>query len=227
MRGGVIPSVAEQWSLKYARPRNNGKVDADQEQKSFSLRNKLNNHKLVKMADVEMEDPDPIKASYEVFIKPHMSGTQQVFILQFPNRDSRQHYSAKHQSQPLKMRVKPTAGMVELDVPMDVWRNYDKEKGVRWGGAMKKSKANHGLPGGFGIGGSVTAGRGRARNVPEEYAAQQASIENFDNAVRDEQVLLKQTLGGQTIPSEENTPQYMIGTFEKGNVSRISAYHLD
>jgi DNA-directed RNA polymerase-3 subunit RPC5 len=172
------------------------------------------------MADVEMEDSDPIKASYDVFIKPHMSGTQQVFILQFPNRDSRQHYSARHQSQPLKMRVKPTAGMVELDVPMDVYRNYDKDKGVRWGGAMKKSKANHGLPGGFGIGGSVTAGRGRARNIPEEHAAQQQLLDDFDNCVREEHVLVKQTLGGQTIPTEENTPQYMIGTFEKGNLPR-------
>lgn len=178
--------------------------------------NNFNNNEIVKMADVEMEDPDPIISSYDVYIKPHMSGTQQVFILQFPNRDSRQPYSDEHGSQPLKMRVKPTAGMVELDVPMDVWHNYDKEKGVKWGGAVKKSKSAHGLPGGFGIGGSALAGRGRTRNMMEENAAQQALLGDFDSAVRNEEVLVKQTLGGQTIPSEENTPQYMIGTFEKG-----------
>ncbi|KUJ16275.1 uncharacterized protein LY89DRAFT_782563 [Mollisia scopiformis] len=166
------------------------------------------------MADVDMEDPDPIKASYDVFIKPYMSGTQQVYILQFPNRDSRQQYSTQHQSKPLKMRVKPGAGMVELDVPMDTHHNYDKEKGVRWGSAMKKTKANHGLPGGFGIGGSVIAGR-RPNNVEAEHKRQQDLIADFDHAVREEHALVKQTLGGQTISSEENTPQYMIGTFEK------------
>ncbi|KAF8853732.1 hypothetical protein BDZ45DRAFT_677462 [Acephala macrosclerotiorum] len=167
------------------------------------------------MADVEMEDPDPIRASYDVFIKPHMSGTRQVYILQFSNRDSRQHYSAAHDSQPLNMRVKPTAGMVEIDVPMDVRHNYDKDKGVKWGGAMKKSKANHGLPGGFGIGGSIASARGKQKNMSEVDEEQQRILDDFEFAVKSEQVLVKQTLGGQTVPNEENTPQYMIGTFQK------------
>ncbi len=173
-----------------------------------------------------MEDPDPVKASYDVFIKPHMSGSRQVYILQFPNRDSRQRYSAANESQPLKMRVKPNAGMVELDVPMDVWHNYDKEKGVKWGGAMKKSKANHGLPGGFGIGGSSVAGRGRGRNVADQEAEQQRILDDFNYAVQEEQVLVKQTLGGQTVPNEETTPQYMIGTFRKSKSGLLASVVL-
>jgi hypothetical protein len=81
------------------------------------------------MAQVEIDpdqDSDPIKASYDVFIKPHIAADRQIYILQFPNRDSKQHYTARNQSQPLKMRIKPSAGMVELDVPLDAWRNYDR-----------------------------------------------------------------------------------------------------
>ncbi len=178
------------------------------------------------MVDVATEDPDPIKASYDVFIKPHMSGSRQVYILQFPNRDSRQRYSAANESQPLKMRVKPNAGMVELDVPMDVWHNYDKEKGVKWGGAMKKSKANHGLPGGFGIGGSAVVGRGRGRNIADQDAEQQRILDDFNYAVQEEQVLVKQTLGGQTVPNEETTPQYMIGTFRKSKSGLLACVVL-
>jgi DNA-directed RNA polymerase-3 subunit RPC5 len=176
----------------------------------------------VKMGDVEMEnDPDPIKASYDVFIKPRLSSDKQIYVLQFPNRDSGSKYSAKNGAQPFKMRIKPNAGMVEMDVPMDALRNYDREKGIKWGEAMKKSSmskngGSHGMPGGFGIGGAQPNGRGRGRglNVDDEIN-QQRILEDYENSVRREQVLVKQTLGGQCISNEETTPQYMIGTFRK------------
>ena len=183
------------------------------------------------MGDIEMEtDPDPIKASYDVYIKPRISADKQIYVLQFPNRDSMQHYSAAHQSQPFKMRIKPNAGMVEMDVPMDALRNYDREKGIKWGEAVKKSNmskngGSHGMPGGFGIGGAQPSGRGRGRgqNADEELN-QQRILEDYENAVRREQVLVKQTLGGQCISNEETTPQYMIGTFRKSRT--LSNYFL-
>ncbi|KAJ5042220.1 uncharacterized protein L3040_004774 [Drepanopeziza brunnea f. sp. 'multigermtubi'] len=173
------------------------------------------------MEDVDMEnDPDPIKASYEVFIKPYLSADKQMYVLQFPNRDARQNYSKKNAAEPLKMRIKPKAGMVELDVPMDVRNNYDQRKGATWGSAIKKSAetkgaGSHGLPGGFGIGGAPPpGGRGRGARVIEDVRAVQDQIlEDFENAIQREQVLVKQTLGGQAISNEETTPQYMIGTF--------------
>jgi len=54
------------------------------------------------MAQVEIDpdqDSDPIKASYDVFIKPHIAADRQIYILQFPNRDSKQHYTARTASQ--------------------------------------------------------------------------------------------------------------------------------
>jgi DNA-directed RNA polymerase-3 subunit RPC5 len=173
------------------------------------------------MADIDMEDEnDPIKVSYDIYIKPCISEGRQIYVLQFPNRDAKQRYSESNQSQPLKMRIKPEAGMVELDVPMDAWNNYDRGKGLKWGDAVGKSNVNkgggsHGLPGGFGIGGGGGGGggRGRGRGVEEEDIMQQRILADYANAVKREQVLVKQTLGGQTVPIEDTTPQYMVGTF--------------
>jgi DNA-directed RNA polymerase-3 subunit RPC5 len=119
------------------------------------------------------------------------------------------------------MRIKPSAGMVELDVPLDAWRNYDREKGVKWGEAIKKSNTakgggSHGLPGGFGIGGAQSGGRGRARIPENEQLDQEKLLEDYPLAVSRENVLTKQTLGGQAVPNDETNPQYMIGTFRKG-----------
>lgn len=175
------------------------------------------------MADVDMEDAsyddDPVVSSYDIYIKPQLAGDLQMYVLQFPNRDSRQHYNTAHGSEPLKMRIKPNAGMVELDVPMDAHNNYDKKKGLAWGGAMKKSadskgNGSHGLPGGFGIGAAPPSGRGRGRGgIVDQEAIQAQILADYHNAVRNERVLVKQTLGGQAMAKDDTTPQYMIGTF--------------
>lgn len=171
--------------------------------------------------DVEMlDDPDPIKASYEVFIRPHLKDGRMLYILQYPNRAATQDYSASNDCEPLEVRIKQKSGLVEIDVPVDAYRNYDKEKGAKWGLAMNKSNlgkgtggASHGLPGGFGIGGAqVGRGRGSQRDAVEEIT--QSDLEqHYHRTVAEGRVLGKQTLGGQTVPKENTTPQYMIGAF--------------
>jgi len=176
------------------------------------------------MADVEMDqDLDPIKASYDVYVKSHISSDRQIYILQFPNRDGKQHYSAANESQPLKLRIKEKAGMLELDVPVDAWRNYDRARGIKWGEAMKRSNmvkggGSHGIPGGFGIGGAQPSGRGRGRGDSDDEINQQRLPEDYAAAIQREQVLTKQTLGGQSVANQETTPQYMIGAFRKSKV---------
>lgn len=111
--------------------------------------------------------------------------------------------------------------MVEVDVPVDVHRNYDRAKGVKWGEAMNKSTmqkngGSHGLPGGFGLGGAAPAARGRGRGEAEEAEHQEKLLANYDQAVEDGHVLAKQTLGGQFLAKTSTTPQYMVGTFTNG-----------
>lgn len=187
--------------------------------------NKLRTHHLPfsTMTDVEMEDAphdnDPVVSSFDVYVKPHLAGDLEMYVLQFPNRDSRQQYTSAKGSEPLKMRIKPKAGMVELDVPMEANRNYDKRKGLEWGSAMKKSaetkgNGSYGLPGGFGIGAAPPGGKAKLRaGIVDQEALQSQILADYQNAIRDERVLVKQTLGGQAMAKDDTTPQYMIGTF--------------
>jgi DNA-directed RNA polymerase-3 subunit RPC5 len=171
--------------------------------------------------NVAEEDADQIVASYDIYIKPHLKDGKKVYILQFPNRDSRQNYSSANSSLPLELRMKEKSGLVELDVPMDTFRNYDREKGVRWGEAVRKSEntkqgggGSHGLGGGFGIGGAQGARpRGAQNDDNEEMNMQEALMRDFARSVDQGRVLSKQTLGGQAIPRDRTTPQYMIGAF--------------
>lgn len=172
-------------------------------------------------ADQDQFDPDPIKTSYDVFIRPGITGDRQVYVLQFPNRDGTQHYSQENDAQPFHLRIKPLSSMVEIDVPIDVWRNYDKEKGIKWGDAVKKSslgkgQGSHGLPGGFGIGGAQPTGRGRGRPEADEDLNQERILADYASAVQRDQVLKKQTLGGQSVLKEDTNPQYMIGVWRNG-----------
>ena len=171
--------------------------------------------------DAKDVDDDPIVAEFEVFVKPRMIGDRQFFVLQYPNRDKAKPYDAAHGCAPIELRVKPKAGMVEVDVPLDVHQNYDRAKGIKWGEAMKRSDmakggGSHGLPGGFGIGGTAPAGRGRGRGEAEEAENQERLLANYDQAVNDGHVLNKQTLGGQFLPKNSTSPQYMVGTFTNG-----------
>ncbi|RDW69342.1 hypothetical protein BP6252_08362 [Coleophoma cylindrospora] len=182
------------------------------------------------MTDSDIEETDPIKASYDVFIKPQMSDSRQIYILQFPNRDSKQHYSASNDSQPFKLRIKPQSGMLELDVPLDAWRNYDKEKGLKWGEVMRKSNKqgqSHGMPGGFGIGGGPpAAGRGRGAREELSLVNQERLLADYAGAIQREQVLVKQTLGGQSVPPGISSPQYMVGTFRQNQLHLTPISHI-
>jgi DNA-directed RNA polymerase-3 subunit RPC5 len=176
--------------------------------------------------DVDSED-DEIVASYDIFVKPQLENGKKIYILQFPNRDARQGYSAASSSMPLAVRMKPKSGLMELDVPIETFRNYDREKGIKWGEAVRKSdksKGNDGgslgLAGGFGIGAGQPRMRGKAAKDDdfEDMMTQDELLREFERSVGEGRVLGKQTLGGQSIPKDKTTPQYMIGTFRGGKL---------
>ncbi|KAK8118487.1 uncharacterized protein PG998_003113 [Apiospora kogelbergensis] len=136
-------------------------------------------------------DPDPIVASYNVYLNPEPESTRKLLILQHPNKQGplREAYSSLHE-----VRIKPVQGMLEVDVPLDYSAaSYDKDKGIRWGQTLSRSMAgksggSHGLAGGFGVG--VPAPRGGRRRDDDR------DIYDWGEAVRRDQVLRTQTLGG-------------------------------
>jgi DNA-directed RNA polymerase III subunit RPC5 len=176
------------------------------------------------------DDPDPIVASYDIYVKPHFKDGKKVYIFQFPNRASQQAYSVANSSVPFELRMKEKSGLIEVDVPVDTSRNFDREKGIKWGEAMRKSDqlkgsdgGSHGLAGGFGIGGGQSARPRSARQGTEdEGPALDVLLRDFAASVAQGRVLSKQTLGGQAISKDNTTPQYMIGAFRSSKYLSIS-----
>ncbi|KAK8059354.1 hypothetical protein PG996_009284 [Apiospora saccharicola] len=181
-------------------------------------------------------DPDPIVASYNVYMNPPPESTRKLLILQHPNKQGplREAYSSLHE-----VRVKPVQGMIEVDVALDYSAaSYDKDKGMRWGQTLTrsmgaKSGGSHGLAGGFGVG--VPAPRGGRRREEDR------DIYDWGEAVRRDQVLRTQTLGGMITDGDgrnaKNDCRWLVGVFKGDNLHltpatseiqlRPQLHHLD
>lgn len=109
-------------------------------------------------------------------------------------------YNTESRNTPLEMRLKPTTGFIEMDVPLNTQMYYDSAKADDWGEALAKSKSagakGHGIAVGFSHG-SSRGGAGLMGTGPV------SSADHLDH----------QTLGGQLIHGEQGKPNYMIGTF--------------
>lgn len=171
------------------------------------------------------DDDDPVVAEYDVFFSEELA--EKVMLFQYPNRDRAQPLTEANHAKPLGLRMKPKAGMVEVDVPMNLYENFNREKAVRWGEAIRKSTAekaggSHGLAGGFGIGAALgssnAGGSGPGRGLlggNEQNLTQEMLLANFANANAHGHVLNKQTLAGQIELVTDEQPVYMIGVFHK------------
>ncbi|KAL1866449.1 hypothetical protein VTK73DRAFT_4683 [Phialemonium thermophilum] len=161
-------------------------------------------------------EEDPVVASYSVFVKPPLPSNRKLMVLQHPNNHS--EHPALLRSPPItELRVKPSSGMIEADVPIDYNQQYDRLKGMNWGAALHKSLAakgggSLGLAGGFGVGTAQARGRAgpRGREVEEVEGG------DWAEAVRLDRVLRTQTLGGMSSPPSD--ANYMVGVFQERNI---------
>lgn len=156
------------------------------------------------------DDDDPVVATFNVFVNPTLPAHQKIHILHQSVRYDEGNTPAFPRV-PSELRVKPDSGVLEVDVPLDMMDNYDRDKGMHFGRALKdtvesKGGGSHGLAGGFGIGAPPTAGR-----KPSERERERRYGEWVDE-VRSDRVLKSQTLGG-IIPKAEPLT-YMIGIFQ-------------
>lgn len=146
---------------------------------------------------------------------------KRLMLLQYPNRDVGQPYSDRIGLKPLELRIKPKCGVVEVDVPMIVHFNFDKEKGIQYGQALRKSRvlqegSSYGLTGGLRSG--VSATRLRSSNQEEnptpDEPSSEALLENFEDANNKGHVMNKLTLGGRIVPWKDGDPIYLLGVFK-------------
>ena len=161
-----------------------------------------------------------VVAQYDMYInRPE----KRLMLLQYPNRDPGQPYSNKTGLKPLELRIKPKCGLVEVDVPLIVHTNFDSEKGVIYGQAMRKSRILQ-EGGSYGLTGGMRPNVGKFRHeqaIDTEELSKEMLLENFDDANNKGHVLNKLTLGGQIVPWKEGDPIYMLGVF-KGSEQDLS-----
>jgi DNA-directed RNA polymerase-3 subunit RPC5 len=173
------------------------------------------------------EDDDPVTAEYDVYLTPSISEqSQQIYVLQYPNRPRNLPYNYQFGMQPDSMRIKPQSGYLEMDVRMNTERNFNKYQALKWGDAARTARQlqqNHqlgdnvalsdadepppptyGLAAGLGVGGRPSSRRGANAGVAVKDAADrehdiQNDIVSFDDALSEKKVLRSQTLGSHII----------------------------
>ncbi|KAJ6113502.1 hypothetical protein N7523_006819 [Penicillium sp. IBT 18751x] len=179
-------------------------------------------------------DDDPVIASYDIVLT---DSDISRYVFQYLDRPAKLPYNARRGQKPTSLRMKPGTGMVEIEVPIQTRGTYDVAKGLKYGDAMKKSRANRdggafGMAGGFSSG-SLAGGGGRVK------AEGSGDVEVLDNRkmVDPSSLVTTQALGGRIKPQEEGDPVYMLATFKGKNLhlSPVSAvvqlhpqlHHLD
>lgn len=156
-------------------------------------------------------DDDPVIASYDVLLT---DSDISRYVFQYLDRPQKLPYNERRGQKPTSLRMKSGTGMVEVEVPIQTRGNYDVTKGLKYGDAMKKSRAGRdggafGMAGGFSSG-SMASGGGRVK------AEGGGDVEVLDNkkVVDPSSLVRTQALGGRIKPQEEGDPVYMLATFK-------------
>jgi RPC5 protein len=143
---------------------------------------------------------------------------QKLFLLQYPaHRPAVTPYNVRNLQKPTSLRIKPTTGLVEVDIPIDTKLNYNFEKGLKYATSLNSSRVahaggTHGLSGGFNTGPA-------SRNIPEEDEPDVKETSEHPNLT-----LGVQTLGGKIVKPSSGDPIYLLGSFYN-NAMHLS--HLD
>lgn len=143
----------------------------------------------------DVED-DPVVGEYDVYITENL--LEKFHLLQFPIRNRDRPYNEDSRNKPVAVRVKPTTGFLEIDVPAQAAGNYDQQRAAAWSEVLAKAKAEGADGFGMAVGFHNTARGRKEREITEDTS----------------QFMSYQTLGGQILHDEHGKPNYMIGTFD-------------
>jgi DNA-directed RNA polymerase-3 subunit RPC5 len=163
--------------------------------------------------DVDYEsDEDPVVREYDVFMTSELA--QNLYLFQYPVRSNTKPYTKAQNACPVDARWKTKAGLVEVDVPVNVGLNFDQEKGRIWGDVLRKSQQakESGLPG-KAMGARAGGKRRKVKGDDDEEEEQDIMFVDFQEALKKGRVLNKQTLGSKIQADEA---KYMVGVFTGG-----------
>jgi DNA-directed RNA polymerase III subunit RPC5 len=185
--------------------------------------------------DTFVEDSDdPTVAEYDILVNKNPDN-RELYILQFVGRPRDKPLTGS--DAPLEMRIKPESGFIEVDLPLDIYdKSYDRQKGIRFGEAIRKSKqlgqTAYGMQSGFQQAMPRSTKRQAAAadeedadlDVDDEQPQPDTAIDdedddiaeylkNFKDANEKGHVLNKVTWSGQISPRLSHAPIQMIGVF--------------
>jgi RPC5 protein len=181
-----------------------------------------------------VEEDDPVISSYPVYLTPSNApslsfsrdaqphSAEKLFLLQYPAyRSADIPYNARNLQKPTSLRLKPSTGLLELDIPIDTKLNYNPHKGSSYATSLKwsrvaKAGGTHGLSGGFN-----TGPVGRFMREDEDVDMETIPAHS---SISEEPILSVQTLGGKIVNPSPGDPIYMLGSFQN-NSMHLS--HLD
>lgn len=172
------------------------------------------------------EDEDPVVAEYDVYV---LEPEYPLYVLQYIDRPVDKPFTSLEECSPIEMRIKPKSGFVEVDMPLSIFENYDRVKGVRYGQAVKKVKGLGQQGYGPSVGFERAMPRPKRRGAAEEEEDAEPMdtskdmdddldkyMNDFQDANEKGHVLNTITYGGQLETYEMGKPTYMAGVF-KGN----------
>ncbi|KAK6356542.1 hypothetical protein TWF718_000897 [Orbilia javanica] len=165
-------------------------------------------------------DDDPIVQSYDIVLNTTFN--DMMYLFQYPVRNKSQPYTFQEGFAPVEARMKVNTGALEIDIPINVERNYDEQKGVLYGDVLHKSRIQRSLRAG---GGADSGDRGdnpidrrkRRRTAEDEDMEDDSAIPtpetllDFEEARRKNRILNRQTLGAKMQGADAN---YFVALFE-------------
>ena len=169
-------------------------------------------------------------AEYDVYLTAAQQ--EQIYLLHYLNRTRERPYSQRFGAQPVDVRIKPNSGHLELDVELSTSYNFNKYQGLKWGDAVQASKTIQNESGTYGPASGLGVPRGKpgGRNQLKDRADLENQVANdlasFKDAVEEDKVMHKQTLGGQIFRHDNkgedmSQPVYFLGAF-LGNQLHLS-----
>lgn len=183
----------------------------------------------------EDDENDPVIAEYDCYLNGNVSGERFELIFAGLNKDTKPLTGANC---PTAFRIKPESGFIEVDLPINIHHEYDRQKGVKFGEALRKSKAlgqeSYGPSAGFELKmprptkrpGASSAAEGTSAEEADaeneeaakakelaEQEKQEGYVNNFEDANEKGHVMNTQTWSGQLISREAYKPNYFVVAF--------------
>ena len=142
-----------------------------------------------------------------------------ILLLKYPTRQPEELYCDAFGNKPLELRIKPKCGLIEVDVPIDVYHHYDRQKGLEYGAALQRKAFSGDANSFYGVSSGLNTASTRrddAESSVLEGPPLEKMLKAFDEANANGLVMNKITLGGRIEPFKDGDPVYMFATFEKG-----------